>query len=465
MSRQGDLTAIQNSAFLKTIREMEKRIAKLERRGTPVVRTLEDLTNSMGLIEAGEFRSGNGVEPGSGFTGGRFGYPGFTYGDDDYFLAGVVNDSIVVGMSLTTGKLIFASAAGVMDAAGILMTGLLFPLKFDAWDSATGNTYRRQLWMGMLEADGADRPAGRIALVDPEAGSQLLLNPDFETGTITNWTLETGWASSSTFAHAGTKSARENEEASATDRALTSDKFATTAGVNYLFSGWSKVTARFSPPSPAWKVEVKWYNAVPTLLQTDIVLTETITSTYDWRQFTATLVAPAGSTQAEVVVTKTESSAGSFTFYVDDFSFTALSVNETLTFHDDHLEIDSDLEVTGAITAAGNLKTTGGVIGLGAAHILTLSTDDLTISGGGYIAVAAETGTADNLDTIIGGAEGDILVLEADSGDTITVRDNSAGAGSGIRLPGAANKTLAARDKLVIIKTAGDWHTLTYSDN
>ena len=48
MSRQGDLTAIQNSAFLKTIREMEKRIAKLERRGTPVGRDLGDLTHNQG---------------------------------------------------------------------------------------------------------------------------------------------------------------------------------------------------------------------------------------------------------------------------------------------------------------------------------------------------------------------------------------------------------------------------------
>jgi hypothetical protein len=84
-----------------------------------LVEGLSDLSRRLGLIQAGEFRAGNDKEPGFGFTGGRFGYPGFVYGGTTYFLAGVENDVLQVGMSLTDGKITAGTGSVVLDGDGI----------------------------------------------------------------------------------------------------------------------------------------------------------------------------------------------------------------------------------------------------------------------------------------------------------------------------------------------------------
>ena len=56
---------------------------------------------------------------------------------------------------------------------------------------------------------------------------------------------------------------------------------------------------------------------------------------------------------------------------------------------------------------------------------LTISSGVITItpnSGNSLFVVAAESGTADDLDTISGGAAGEIALLIADTGDTITLK-------------------------------------------
>lgn len=71
---------------------------------------------------------------------------------------------------------------------------------------------------------------------------------------------------------------------------------------------------------------------------------------------------------------------------------------------------------------------------------ITLSTDRLTITAGSAACkVAAESGTADDLDGISNFNEGQFLILRADTGDTITLKDENAGAASTsdrLRLPG-----------------------------
>lgn len=56
---------------------------------------------------------------------------------------------------------------------------------------------------------------------------------------------------------------------------------------------------------------------------------------------------------------------------------------------------------------------------------LTISSGSVTAtpnSGHGFHKIAAETGTTDDLDTVSGLAAGELLVLLADSGDTITIK-------------------------------------------
>src|SRR5690242_7650667 len=65
---------------------------------------VSDMTQVFGIMRAGEFRTGNGKAPGDGFTGGRFGWPGFDYDDVEYILAGVENDVLQVGIALVDGR-------------------------------------------------------------------------------------------------------------------------------------------------------------------------------------------------------------------------------------------------------------------------------------------------------------------------------------------------------------------------
>jgi hypothetical protein len=87
------------------------------------VNNLGQISNQFGLLVAGELRSGNGQVPGDGFTGGRFGYPGFTYGATEYFLAGVANDVLQIGLSLTDGKLYAGAGAVVLGSASSTIGG------------------------------------------------------------------------------------------------------------------------------------------------------------------------------------------------------------------------------------------------------------------------------------------------------------------------------------------------------
>ncbi len=83
------------------------------------VNKLSDISPQMGLQIAGEFRTGNGKTPGDGFTGGRFGWPGFTYNSTEYFLVGVSNDVLQVGLSLVDGKIVFGGGDGWLDQYGL----------------------------------------------------------------------------------------------------------------------------------------------------------------------------------------------------------------------------------------------------------------------------------------------------------------------------------------------------------
>jgi len=54
---------------------------------------------------------------------------------------------------------------------------------------------------------------------------------------------------------------------------------------------------------------------------------------------------------------------------------------------------------------------------------ITISSGEITADGVSF-AVAAESSTSDDLDTINGGVDGEIIIIRADTGDTITVTSN-----------------------------------------
>ena len=86
-----------------------------------VVNGLSDIDENLGLVQAGEFRSGNRVSPGDGFSGVRIGYPGFTYGGSIYNIAGVDADTLMFGLRSSDGAGVFGGGNGIIDRSGILL--------------------------------------------------------------------------------------------------------------------------------------------------------------------------------------------------------------------------------------------------------------------------------------------------------------------------------------------------------
>jgi hypothetical protein len=87
------------------------------------VTKLSEISSILGLIMAGEFRAGNGKEPGRGFTGGRFGWPQFWYDGKQWFLVGVNNDDMQFGVNAETGELEAGNRAVRLGGYGINMYG------------------------------------------------------------------------------------------------------------------------------------------------------------------------------------------------------------------------------------------------------------------------------------------------------------------------------------------------------
>ena len=87
-----------------------------------------------------------------------------------------------------------------------------------------------------------------------------------------------------------------------------------TAGATYTFSGW--VNIPLTSDSFKFQIKIEWRNG-STLIYRDTVV-KYLGPTSNWEQATASLVAPAGTTNARVLLAIESLNA---TIYVDDFAF------------------------------------------------------------------------------------------------------------------------------------------------
>ena len=96
------------------------------------------------------------------------------------------------------------------------------------------------------------------------------------------------------------------------------------------------------------------------------------------------------------------------------------------------IDIDGDTHLN-----ANSLYAEGALLRLGAPTIVTIATGVATITTG-FVALAAESSTTDQLDTLTlsGAGAGDIVLLVADVGDTITVDDANIDLGAATRAIG-----------------------------
>ena len=109
-------------------------------------------------------------------------------------------------------------------------------------------------------------------------------------------------------------------------------------------------------------------------------------------------------------------------FTPDKFNFEAGIFTNTIT----ELISNSGVTIEGMLLKDGRLA-----LGTGTD---TISSDEIVTPTGGFITAAAQTSTTDDLDGIGEGVDGRLIIVRADVGDTITVKHNNAGGGTGRKI-------------------------------
>lgn len=114
------------SSYLDQIRNMSISSNQI------LVNYLSDISQNAGLLTSGEFRSGNGKEPGQGFSGVRIVYPPVTYDGEQFNIIGVNNDTLQAGISATDGTIKAGGGLIIIDRDGI------YSNSYDATSGAAG---------------------------------------------------------------------------------------------------------------------------------------------------------------------------------------------------------------------------------------------------------------------------------------------------------------------------------------
>ena len=241
------------------------------------------------------------------------------FGVQAYFLARDANGVPTFWVDADDGSLAAINGNYKINAAGELISGLLFA----SLHTATLGAYTRNFRRGFVDA-GTGKPVFRLEFYStPSTSNKVLTNPGIETGSLaTGFSANTNWAATTEAVASGTYSAKS----SSTDP-LTINKYGVTA-LNYYRLGVK--LRRAVIPSGA-KVEAKWYDATPTLKRTDTIAS----SAGGYGSFIeafSTLQAPVSATQVEIIVTPLSASSA---IYADDFSIYDVDKYGAIEFGDD----------------------------------------------------------------------------------------------------------------------------------
>lgn len=268
------------------------------------VTTLNEISETLGLIRAGEFRAGNNIEPGKGFTGVRIRYPGVSNGGQEYAIIGLNEDSLQFGLRTTDGAGVFAGGTATIGEDAIDINTLNYVIRQTA---ANGGTTRVGKLM-MVVPDGATTPAWALDLSEESAGlTELVSNGGFELNATTNWTKTTetygAWSIVTSPIYAGTYAAKWTPTAEGSLGVLTGDRISATAGNNYLVGA-----NLYNESSYEWatiKIEVKWYDdpSAGNLLQTNVLGLYTTYNTTGWASYENTFTAPTSAQSFCFVIT------------------------------------------------------------------------------------------------------------------------------------------------------------------
>ena len=133
------------------LQQIKAKIDESPRVGDPIAPTqvvtvtgMSDIDDNLGLMKAGEFRSGTGTpgNPGDPFSGVRFGYPAFKYGDTFWNIVGVNSDTLQFGLRASDGWAIFGGGNVTLYSGGMaLVPGAANPNIIRWVDLETAGTY------------------------------------------------------------------------------------------------------------------------------------------------------------------------------------------------------------------------------------------------------------------------------------------------------------------------------------
>ncbi len=271
------------------------------------VTTLAEISECLGLIRAGEFRAGNNVDPGKGFTGVRICYPGVIYGTNIYAIIGVNNDVPQFGLRTSDGAGLFAGGLAIIGATAIDINTLNYIIRHTATNA--GITRIGKLMMAV--PSDSSTPAWMLDLSEPSATlTELVTNGGFETNDFTSWTKTTetygAWSIVTSPIYAGTYAVKWTPTAEGSVGVLTGSRIDCTAGTNYFCSAnlYNEVQYEWANV----KIEVKWYDhaSAGNLLRTDVMGILLTYNTTGWINYENTYNAPATALSFCYVITATD---------------------------------------------------------------------------------------------------------------------------------------------------------------
>jgi len=185
--------------------------------------------------------------------------------------------------------------------------------KYTVSDTAISGHYLRSAGGGFADS---------YTISAPPSDNQLT-NPNFELD-VNNDGQPDGWSTNSRFTrssqdaysgtYAGTHAATDD-----TGYTISQPVNGLAAGQTYRFSGWVNIPS--TTDAFSFRLQVRWRNATNATISTTPITTYSA-ATNGWRHARATFVAPAGTTNAQVLMTASSLNA---TINVDDFRFTAVA--------------------------------------------------------------------------------------------------------------------------------------------
>lgn len=233
------------------------------------------------------------------------------------------------GIDVTNVNLGQAFPAGVFVAQDIYNDGLNQNFKLVPWDAivnVTGSSLSMDTTWDPRAVGRTDTPTS-----PPTSSTNLLGNGSFEelaAGTsnkpavwstsTTSFTTSSTWTRSSTSKRSGTYAGKQQ----ATDSYIRTYRQVVSnlnAGKSYTYAGWVNIPT--APTTSGWtfRLEVTWRNSSNAKISTSQVKSYTA-ATSGWNQFTANLVAPDNTSNADVRIV---ASGVNNPIYIDDVSFTA----------------------------------------------------------------------------------------------------------------------------------------------